>query len=105
MISIDLFRDFLKGFRNQNLTFALANVVNVWIRHLCENWDYVGPFEISGVVRIKPGAHGEDFAKQCFKNGTVLSKILTVCGQFLLGNGSFVAVTKISSMFDNFCHA
>ena len=52
----------------------------------------------------KTGAHGEDFAEQSSTNETLLSKILTVCGQFLLRNCSFVAVRQISSMFDHFCH-
>ena len=50
---------------------------------------------------IKPGTHGEDFAEQSSKNETFLSKILTVCGQFFVINCSFVAVRKISSMFDS----
>ena len=51
-----------------------------------------------------PNAHGEDFVEQSSTNETFLSRILTVCGQYLLRNCSFVAVRKISSMFNNFCH-
>ena len=64
----------------------------------------VGRHTIGCLSYLKPGAHGEDFAEQNSTNETVLSKILTVCGQFLLRNCPFVAVMKISSMFDNFCH-
>ena len=53
---------------------------------------------------VKPGAHGEDFVEQSSTNETFLSKTLTVYGQFLVSNCSFVALRKISSMFDNFCH-
>ena len=51
---------------------------------------------------FKPGAHGVDFAEQSATNEAFLSRILTVCGQFLVRNCSFVVVRKISSMFDNF---
>ena len=54
--------------------------------------------------RAKPVARGEDFAEESFIRGTLLSKILTVCGRFLLSNCSFVAVWYISSMLNNFCH-
>ena len=43
-------------------------------------------------------------SRQSSTNETFLSKILTICGQFLLRNCSFVVVRKISSMFYNFCH-
>ena len=66
--------------------------------------------DISGYIfchlcwMLSPGAHGEDLAEQISTSGTFFNKILTVCGQFLLRNCSFVVVRKIISMFDNFCH-
>ena len=47
---------------------------------------------------VKPDAHGKDYAEQSSTNEAFLSKILTVCGQFLVRNCSFVAVRKISSV-------
>ena len=52
---------------------------------------------------FKSGVHGEDFAVQSPTNETFFSKILTVCGQFLPRDCSFVAMRKISSMSNN-CH-
>ena len=52
---------------------------------------------------LKTGERGEDIAEQSSTNETVLSRILSVCSQFLLKNCSFMAVRKIFSMFNNFC--
>ena len=44
---------------------------------------------------MKPGAHGKEFAEQSSTNETFVSPVLTVCGQILLKNYSFVAVKKM----------
>ena len=54
------------------------------------------------LIRIMLGAHGETFAEQSASRATLLSKVLTVCGDFFVRFLPHEPKIQKSNWFDNF---